>query len=188
MGAKRLFKKHACYLSICLLVAPLVATAEDLLVVSPAPVQLALSQLSTVCPGLAGQVDAPSQARLQAFYQQQGDVVLWSEGDRRAELQAQLQLLADDGLDPAHYRLPPTDATGNVLCIDIGTSQQYLQALQDLHFGRLQQSRFEPVWHSQPAPDSDTQVLAMAEAGMQNGDPPLPISIPLHQVCPDGIS
>jgi murein L,D-transpeptidase YcbB/YkuD len=168
MGAKRLFKKHACYLSICLLVAPLVATAEDLLVVSPAPVQLALSQLSTVCPGPAGQVDAPSLARLQAFYQQQGDVVLWSEGDRRAALLAQLQLLADDGLDPTHYRLPPADATGNVLCIDIGTSQQYLQALQDLHFGRLQQSRFEPVWHSQPAPDPDTQLLAMAEAGMQN--------------------
>jgi murein L,D-transpeptidase YcbB/YkuD len=164
-----LFKKHACYLSLCLLVVPLVATAEDVLVVSPAPVQLALSQLSSVCPGLAGQVDAAAQARLQAFYQQQGDVALWSGGERRAALQAQLLLLADDGLDPTHYSLPVADATANVLCSDIGTSEQYLQALRDLHYGRLQQSRFEPLWRSQPSTqDPDAEVLALAGTGLQD--------------------
>jgi len=164
-----MFKKHACYLSICLLVAPLVATADEVLVVSPAPVQLALSQLASVCPSLATQVDAPGLARLQAFYQQQGDVALWSEGERRTALQAQLLLLADDGLDPTHYSLHTAIATDNVLCSDIGTSQQYLQALQDLHFGRLQQSSFEPLWHSQPPiVDPDTEVLAMATVGLQD--------------------
>ncbi|QJI29421.1 L,D-transpeptidase family protein [Pseudomonas sp. ADAK18] len=164
-----MFKKHACYLSICLLVAPLVATAEESIVELPSPVQLALAQLSSVCPGLAGKVDAPGERRLQLFYQQQGNVELWSDSARRSALHTQLQLLADDGLDPAHYPLPVDAATGNVLCTDIGTSQQYLQALQDLHYGRLQQASFEPLWHSQPPTrDPEAEVLAIAGVGLQD--------------------
>jgi len=174
-----LFKKHACYLSICLLVAPLVATADALpdaalpvappILVNTAPVQQALAQLASVCPSLAPQVDAAVQSRLQAFYQQQGDVPLWSAAERRDALQTQLLLLADDGLDPTHYSLPAPDATANVLCSDIASSRQYLQALQDLHYGRLQQSRFEPLWHSQPpAHDPSTEVLAFAAVGLQD--------------------
>ena len=169
-----MFKKHACYLSICLLVAPLVATADELpvqaLPVMPSsPVQLALAQLPSVCPSLAPHVDAPTQLRLQAFYQQQGDAPLWSAEDRREALQSQLLMLADDGLDPTHYSSPAADATANVLCSDIDTSRQYLQALQDLHYGRLQQSRFEPLWHSQPPTrDPNTEVLALAAIGLQD--------------------
>lgn len=168
-----MFKKHACYLSICLLVAPLVATADELPldavpVVSTSPVQLALSQLPSVCPNLAAQIDPAAQARLQALYQQQGNVPLWSD-ERRHALQSQLLMLADDGLDPTHYSLPTVEATGNVLCSDIGSSRQYLQALQDLHYGRLQQSRFEPLWHSQPPTlDPNTQLLAFAATGLQD--------------------
>ncbi|MBZ6456249.1 MULTISPECIES: murein L,D-transpeptidase [Pseudomonas] len=170
-----MFKKHACYLSICLLVAPLVATADEPLPVAPpalvntAPVQQALAQLPSVCPSLAPQIDGAAQARLQAFYQQQGDEPLWSADERRQALQTQLLMLADDGLDPTHYSLPALDATTNVLCSDIGTSQHYLQALWDLHYGRLQQSRFEPLWHSQPPTrDPNTEVLAFAAAGLQD--------------------
>ncbi|WP_315338351.1 L,D-transpeptidase family protein [Pseudomonas grimontii] len=174
-----MFKKHACYLSICLLVAPLVATAdvlpvEPLPVTTPAPVELApvqqaLAQLPSVCPGLAAQIDAAAQLRLQAFYQQQGNGPLWSAKDRREALHAQLQMLADDGLDPTHYSLPAADAMANVLCSDIDLSRHYLQALQDLHYGRLQQSRFEPLWHSQPPTrDPDTEVLALAAVGLQD--------------------
>ncbi|NVZ68018.1 L,D-transpeptidase family protein [Pseudomonas costantinii] len=169
-----MFKKHACYLSICLLVAPLVATADEppvvaVPVITSSPVQQALSQLSGVCPNLAPHIDAAAQSRLQAFYQQQGDVPLWSAAERRQALQSQLHLLADDGLDPTHYSLPTVEATGNVLCSDIGTSQQYLQALQDLHYGRLQQSRFEPIWHSQPPTrDPNTEVLAFAATGLHD--------------------
>ena len=173
-----MFKKHACYLSICLLVAPLVATAqtlpvEPLPVTTPAPVALeplqqALAQLTSVCPQLAPRIDAAALARLQAFYQQQGDAPLWAADERRQALHAQLLMLADDGLDPTHYSLPATDATANVLCSDIANSQQYLQALQDLHYGRLPQSRFEPLWHSQPpSGDPNTQVLAFAATGLQ---------------------
>ena len=174
-----MFKKHACYLSICLLVAPLVATADaladDALPIAPpalvatAPIQQALAQLTSVCPQLAPQIDAAVQSRLQAFYQQQGDLPLWSANERRQALLAQLLMLADDGLDPSHYSLPPADATANVLCSDIDISRQYLQALQDLHYGRLQQSRFEPLWHAQPpAQDPNSEVLAFAAAGLQD--------------------
>lgn len=171
-----MFKKHACYLSICLLVAPLVATADVLPgealpvpVLATSPMQQALAQLASVCPGLAPHIDAAAQARLQAFYQQQGDMPLWSVAERRRDLQTQLQMLADDGLDPSHYSLPAADATANVLCSDIDVSRQYLQALQVLHYGRLQQSRFEPLWHSQPPTrDPNTQVLAFATDGLQN--------------------
>lgn len=174
-----MFKKHACYLSICLLVAPLVATAqtlpvEPLPVTTPAPVALAplqqaLAQLTSVCPQLAPRIDAAALARLQAFYQQQGDAPLWAADERRQALHAQLLMLADDGLDPTHYSLPATDATANVLCSDIANSQQYLQALQDLHYGRLQQSRFEPLWHSQPpSGDPNAEVLAFAATGLHD--------------------
>ncbi|WP_046383679.1 L,D-transpeptidase family protein [Pseudomonas veronii] len=166
-----MFKKHACYLSICLLVAPLVATADEvpmgtLPVIPASPVQQALAQLPSVCPSLASRIDAATLARLQAFYRQQGDVPLWV-AERRQALQAQLLMLADDGLDPTHYSLPPANATDNVLCSDIGSSEQYLQALQDLHYGRLQQSRFEPLWHFQPPTrDLDSEVLAFAATGL----------------------
>ncbi|MGB3122992.1 MAG: L,D-transpeptidase family protein [Pseudomonas sp.] len=169
-----MFKKHACYLSICLLVAPLVATADELPaepvpLVATSPVQQALAQLPSVCPGLAPHIDAAALLRLQAFYQQQGDGPLWSADERRQALQSQLLLLADDGLDPTHYSLPAPDATANVLCSDIDTSRQYLQALQDLHFGRLQQSRFEPLWHSQPPTrDPNTELLAFAATGLSD--------------------
>ena len=166
-----MFKKHACYLSICLLVAPLVATADELpvAVASPNPVQQALAALPSVCPGLAPHIDDVALLRLQAFYQQQGDTPLWAADERRQALHTQLQMLADDGLDPTHYSLPAPDATANVLCSDIDNSRQYLQALQDLHYGRLQQSRFEPLWHSQPpARDPNVEVLAFAATGLQD--------------------
>lgn len=169
-----MFKKHACYLSICLLVAPLVATADEVLmdtlpVIPASPVQQALAQLPSVCPSLAPRIDAATLARLQAFYQQQGDVPLWAAAERRQALQTQLLMLADDGLDPTHYSLPAADAAANVLCSDIGTSEQYLHALQDLHYGRLQQSRFEPLWHSQPpSRDPNTEVLAFATTGLHD--------------------
>jgi murein L,D-transpeptidase YcbB/YkuD len=84
-------------------------------------------------------------------------------------LHTQLLMLADDGLDPGHYSLPTADTSANVLCSDIDTSRQYLQALQDLHYGRLQQSRFEPLWHAQPpAQDPNSEVLALAAAGLQD--------------------
>ncbi|MPQ68143.1 MULTISPECIES: L,D-transpeptidase family protein [Pseudomonas] len=164
-----MFKKHAYYLSIYLLVAPLVATAEDLLTDLPMPLPSFLTQLSTECPGLVAQLDTSAQQRLQAFYQSQNDAPVWSVSGRLSALQAQLPLLADDGLDPARYPLPQDTGAGNALCTDVEISRQYLQALQDLRYGRLQQARFEPLWHAQPSTrDVDAEVLTLAATGLQD--------------------
>ncbi|MQA54866.1 L,D-transpeptidase family protein [Pseudomonas piscis] len=159
-----MFKKHACYLSLWLLAAPLVALAEDLPQVPASPLSGALAQPALACPALAQRLDLPTQQLLQAFYREQGEQPVWSTGARLEQLQAQLAGLVDDGLDPGRYRLPPASAGGDGLCRDIDISHQYLQALQDLHYGRLSQTRFEPLWRAQPLPD-DRQGVLLAIAG-----------------------
>ncbi|WP_093426380.1 MULTISPECIES: murein L,D-transpeptidase [unclassified Pseudomonas] len=164
-----MFKKHAYYLSLCLLAAPLVASAENELADPVDPLPLALQQLPIDCPGLKPVPDASALALLQAFYQQQDNVQVWSVSDRVPALQAQFQHLADDGLDPSRYSLPGEQAVGGPLCTDIGISLRYLQALRELRYGRLQQSRFEPMWYAQPPLDTrNVQLLAIAGPGLQD--------------------
>ncbi|KAF0864439.1 murein L,D-transpeptidase [Pseudomonas sp. LD120] len=164
-----MFKKHACYLSLCLLAAPLVALAEQQPEASATPMQLALRQLAVACPAQAPQWNAPAQQLLQGFYRQQGEQVVWSVAGRLSSLQAQLAQLGDDGLDPGRYRLPLPTPEGEAPCTDIEITHQYLQALQDVHYGRLSQSRFEPLWRAQPLPDDrQTALLAIAVPGVEN--------------------
>ena len=164
-----MFKKCASYLSICLLAAPLVATADELPANPESPLQLALVQLSVSCPTVAARVNEPAQALLQAFYLQQNYAEVWRVEGRAAALQAQLQLLADDGLDPVRYSVSSDAAASGDQCADIDISQHYLQALQDLHYGRLQQSRFEPLWHAQDdLRDRQADLLAIASPGLQD--------------------
>lgn len=164
-----MIKKYACYLSLFLLAAPLVATAQNELADHDSPLKLALTQLPVDCPRLATHLSASAQTLLQAFYQQQDYVLIWTASGRLPALQAQLQQLADDGLDPKRYSQPTSAAEGDAVCVDIGISQRYLQALQDLRYGRLQQSRFEPLWHAQAMPhDRSAEVLAIAGPGLQD--------------------
>lgn len=165
IGVKQLFKKRAFYLSIALLTAPLVAVADPLQSDAANPVQQALSQLPQTCPSLAPPVNESTQSLLRAFYQGQNDQPVWTDAGRLSALQGALAQLADDGLDPNHYKLPAT----RDLCADIQISQQYLQALQDLHYGRLPQARFEPVWHASEVPqDRQAAILALAGPGLQD--------------------
>ena len=162
-----MFKKPACYLTLCLLAAPLVALADELPQLSASPMQTALTQLAVACPALAPRLNTPAQQLLQGFYQQQGEQQVWSVAGRLASLQAQLAQLVDDGLDPGHYRLPQASPAEDGLCSDIDITHQYLQALQDLHYGRLAQSRFEPMWRAQPLPDDrQSALLAIAVPGI----------------------
>ncbi len=149
-----------------MLTAPLVATAEDS---DPALVQTTLAQLAVTCPGVVADGDFPTLLDLQAFYQQNAGQEVWSDDERRRTLQVQLQQLADDGLDPASYGLPAQGADQGGHCVDIATSQRYLQALHDLRFGYLPQDRLEPVWRANPPPqDHQAVVLAIAGLGLQN--------------------
>ncbi|WP_095083130.1 murein L,D-transpeptidase [Pseudomonas sp. Irchel s3h17] len=164
-----MFKKHACYLSLYLLAVPLVATAQNELADHAAPLPLALTQLAVDCPGLKMRPDASALALVQAFYQQQDQAPVWSGDERLPALQAQLAQLVDDGLDPHRYSLPKEEAVGGPLCTDIGISLRYLQALRELRYGRLQQSRFEPMWRAQPSQlDRNTELLAIAGSGLQD--------------------
>lgn len=164
-----MFKKHAYYLSLYLLAVPLVATAQNELADHASPLPLAVSQVQVDCPGLKLRPDASAQALLQAFYQQQDNLPVWTDEARVKALLGQFQLLVDDGLDPERYRLPPADPVGGPLCSDIGISLRYLQALRELRYGRLQQSRFEPLWHAQPPTlDRNAELLAIASPGLHD--------------------
>lgn len=160
-----MIKKHACYLSLALLVSPLVALADEVPVDPSTLMQVTLTQLPQACPALAPRVNASTQTLLHAFYAGQGYQPVWSVDGRVAALRQALATLADDGLSPQHYPLPEAGS----LCADIEISQQYLQALQDLRFGRLAQSRFEPVWHANDVtPDRQAVLLALAGPGLQD--------------------
>ncbi|WP_434657775.1 L,D-transpeptidase family protein [Pseudomonas sp. R3-56] len=161
-----MFKKPACYLSLLLLVAPLVATAEG---GDPAHAQSTLAQLSVNCPELAAGVDFSTVLSLQALYQQNAGQAIWADDERLQALQVQLQQLADDGLDPNRYRLPGEGAYANAACTDIAISQRYLQALHELRFGYLPQNRLEPIWKANPQlPDRQAMVLHFAVAGLHD--------------------
>lgn len=179
-----MFKKYACYLSICLLAAPFVACADEplppleTLPTSPAerpvepqsPLQAVLISLPQSCAAIAAQLNGPALTQLQAFYEQQDWMPVWaSDSARLPALHAQLQLLADDGLNPNRYPLPSAAPQDGELCADIDISRNYLQALQDLHYGRLLQSHFEPLWRADDTPrDRQAELLAIAVPGMHD--------------------
>ncbi|WP_339433225.1 MULTISPECIES: L,D-transpeptidase family protein [unclassified Pseudomonas] len=179
-----MFKKYACYLSICLLAAPFVACADDSLpplqtlptppaempVEPQSPLQAVLIGLPHACPAIAAHLNGPALERLNAFYQQQDWMPVWaSESGRLQALHGQLQLLADDGLNPNRYPVAMTPPQDGELCADIDISRYYLQALQDLHFGRLLQSHFEPLWRADDTPrDRQTELLAIAVPGLND--------------------
>ena len=178
-----MFKKYACYLSICLLAAPFVACAEEPLPGLPtmppvptempiepqSPLQAALISLPQACPTIGTSLNGPALDQLRAFYQQQHWLPVWADGGQLPALHAQLQLLADDGLNPKRYPVALTAPQDGELCADIEISRYYLQALQDLHYGRLLQSHFEPLWHSDETPrDRQAELLAIAVPGVHN--------------------
>ncbi|RON99214.1 murein L,D-transpeptidase [Pseudomonas moraviensis] len=179
-----MFKKYACYLSICLLAAPFVACADEPLppletlatpttelpVEPRSPLQAVLISLAQSCPAIAPRLNGPALSQLQAFYAQQDWMPVWaSESARLPALRAQLQLLADDGLNPNRYAVPASPPQDGELCADIDISRHYLQALQDLHYGRLLQSHFEPLWHVDgPPTDRQAQLLSIAVPGVND--------------------
>ncbi|MFJ4587172.1 murein L,D-transpeptidase [Pseudomonas moraviensis] len=179
-----MFKKYACYLSICLLAAPFVACADEPLppletlptpttelpVEPRSPLQAVLISLAQSCPAIAPRLNGPALSQLQAFYAQQDWMPVWaSESARLPALRAQLHLLADDGLNPNRYAVPASPPQDGELCADIDISRHYLQALQDLHYGRLLQSHFEPLWHVDgPPTDRQAQLLSIAVPGVND--------------------
>jgi murein L,D-transpeptidase YcbB/YkuD len=174
-----LYKKCAVYLSVSLLVTPLVSVASEPVEPVVNPLQLTLAQLPQACSGMPASLDAPAQTLLADFYAQQQFAPAWSSATRLEALLPQLEQLADDGLNPAGYQLASlrrfaqqsvTEAGND--CRDIFISHVYLQALQHLQRGRLQQAKVEPFWQAPGAGEvaSPTAVALsrLAVAGLED--------------------
>lgn len=171
-----MFKKRAVYLSVSLLVMPLVSVASEPVV---NPLQHMLAQLPQACSGMPASLDAPAQALLTDFYAQQQFAPAWSQPARLEALLPELEQLVDDGLNPAGYQLTslrsfaqqPVAAADNA-CQDIFISHVYLQALQHLQRGRLVQANIEPFWQAPEAVvavnDATAQLAHLAAAGLND--------------------
>lgn len=176
-----MYKKHAVYLSVSLLVTPLVSVAVEFAEPALNPLQLSLTQLAHSCSGMPASLDAPAQALLMDFYSRQQFAPAWSAPARLEALLPQLELLADDGLNPAGYQLAslrvfalqPAGAPDNA-CRDIFISHVYVQALQHLQHGRLQQAKVEPFWQPPAAEGvvlaapANAALLSLAVAGLDD--------------------
>ena len=148
--------------------APLVAAVEVPL--TPAPsLQLSIEQLPGACPEAPASLDADARERLNAFYAQRQYAPVWAATGQLAALLGQLEGLADDGLNPASYRLASLRAwSGQPAsdCHEIVISHVYLQALQHLLQGRLPQQQIEPRWQAASPAGAAERVLALAIVGV----------------------
>lgn len=111
------------------------------------------------CPGLA-QSGQPEDLRLRDFYQQRQYRPRWNPA-RLAALEQQIAGLADDGMPPGRYALPPADSSA---CSELLSSQRYLQALDELANGILP-APLPEIWHAEaPAVRIDPQAIASQTA------------------------
>jgi murein L,D-transpeptidase YcbB/YkuD len=170
-----LSKKHTPWLAILLLASQFsFAAAPD--AGAREVIRLALEQPQLACATPALQLSTVEQETLRGFYQQLGFTPVWNQHERLAQLLEQLEQLADDGLDPDSYqlatlrRLSQSRADRQSACTDVLASHAYLQALQHLHWGRLDPAQVEPIWHSPhtPAPVRPTAPPAFAMSGLDD--------------------
>lgn len=172
-----MFKKHAAHLLAWLLLSSLAAGAA--LAAEPS-VQLmqTLGSASSQCPTPLHEFDPAARARLDDFYRRHDYQRVWTSRRQIAELLAQLEALADDGIDPAVYQPQQIRAQLQARhrsplaenCVDILASHAYLLALHHLLHGRLEQDRFEPVWRSPDAAAQEAvrlRLLAIADSGIE---------------------
>ena len=174
-----MYKKCAVYLSVSLLVTPLVSVANQFVVPEPNLLQRTLAQLPQACSGMPASLNAPAQTLLTDFYAQQQFASVWSQPARLAALLPELEQLADDGLNPAGYQLASlrsfaqqAGSGADNVCQDIFISHVYLQALQHLQRGRLVQASIEPFWQAPEAPvavnNATLQLAQLAVAGLDD--------------------
>jgi murein L,D-transpeptidase YcbB/YkuD len=112
-----------------------------------------------IASGGAPAAEQRSVDALVRFYDRRAHAPAWSEPHRLAELVAQLETLADDGLRPDDYALaalrryaglPPPGSEARA-CADLLASRAYLDALAHLAFGRLERADVEPLWRFGPS-------------------------------------
>ena len=100
-------------------------------------------------------VNQPSPLAVMAPALAELDAESWHQGRNLAQLVAELEQLADDGLDPEHYFLADIRRAAEVagagepldLCQRERASYGLLRALHDLGYGRLSPARAGDVWY-----------------------------------------
>lgn len=172
-----MFKKCAARLLFGLFLAPGVAFAEAA-PVPPEPLRDTLENYAEHCPEPGFAMDQPSQTRLLELYRRHRFEPLWTSYRQIGQLAAELENLADDGLDPRHYQpatilhllQTATAAPQHRSCSDIFASHLYLTALAHLSRGRLPQDQLEPVWRSEATGVRAElpRLLQIAEQGLGN--------------------
>ncbi|TBU92721.1 L,D-transpeptidase family protein [Phytopseudomonas dryadis] len=153
------------------LIAPL-ALADAM---PPSPLEQQLAEPSLTCVSPALNLTAKDREWLEPFYLLRGSQPVWSE-ENLPGLFAQLDALADDGLEPRAYHLEPLRELAAVerpsprlsACVEVLATTAYLQALRDLAHGRLDQARVEPLWQPEDMVEQPSQapLLAIAQAGL----------------------
>lgn len=174
-GAERLYKKRAACLVLIALWGnlatagdPLGSPADAASDAVPGPLLAYFADSAQPCSPDLSPEELTAPALLQAFYAQVGYAPVWQSAERRRLLGEALLQLAEDGLDPDHYRLPgPLE---DAYCADILHSRTYLQALQHLSRGKVEQARVEPFWRAPDSinPDPRPSVLTLAWQGLDD--------------------
>lgn len=127
------------------------------------PIRAQLELITTAEASMPEAFNRISAADLQAFYAQAGFKPIWNESSRLSALITELELTAEDGLQPEDYAVepllkiladparaaplaegaPPDPAR---ICEDILATRAYLQALTHLHYGKLEPGSVEAYW------------------------------------------
>ncbi|TWH71387.1 murein L,D-transpeptidase YcbB/YkuD [Azomonas agilis] len=142
------------------------------------PVLQVLERPATLCPQTQLlDPDTPFWQVLHGFYQRHAYALAWQEAQHQSRLKAELEHLADDGLDPELYHLDLLQPSASeshaseiaAACADVQISQIYLMALRHLSQGLLDQSRLEPIWYAEGVgKDRLSTLLNLADQGWNN--------------------
>lgn len=172
-----MYKKYAFRLFSVLFLTPFLAAAQPASE-QATPIRSALEALPSACEKPLANIDQTALERLSELYRRHDFAALWTSYEQLDELLAELEALADDGLNPAMYhpdaiRRTMQTATTEPMhrqCSDILATHAYLLALRHLLHGRLPQDRLEPVWRSADAAaqrQADERLLQIADSGLE---------------------
>lgn len=141
-----MFKKCTVLFVSCLSVAAYGTQAEYTVNAALTPIQQVLQQQADAC-ALPELRTAPVIEALDSLYRATGYISIWQDQDRVDAYQEQLLRLSTDGLNPGEYIVPAGEKV-EPACAELHYSALYLQALEHLSRGRLDQQQHEPVWQS----------------------------------------
>lgn len=175
----KLFKKSLPGFVVCGIVSAPLAAAEPTASTQSPPMPVVLQvfeERSATCQKLLSAVEESEWSVLYNLYQPQGFTLLW-DNTRIGSLLKQLELLADDGLDPSFYQPErlrnylntPNSEESEQSCNDVLVTHAYLTALKHLAFGRLNRARLEPLWYAEGTQkDPQQQLLQLATQGLND--------------------